>query len=66
MKHADKHSFIVGMMLVVMVIFLITSASMMNHIQIKTAVDGCIEKNGTPNVEKDFLAFNWSFSCQSN
>jgi hypothetical protein len=51
---------------VFMGIFLTASASIMNHIQINTAVKGCVERNMTPNVEKDPLAFNWSFSCERN
>ncbi|WP_153462047.1 hypothetical protein [Sediminibacillus terrae] len=44
-------------------ILLLLSTSVMNHLQINNAANQCVEIGGNPIVEKDLLAFNWSFSC---
>ncbi|CAM3867913.1 hypothetical protein [Cytobacillus oceanisediminis] len=38
--------------------------SVINHRSIDKAVELCEEGKGTPQVEKDVFAFNWSVSCE--
>ncbi|GLB61948.1 hypothetical protein [Cytobacillus sp. NCCP-133] len=38
--------------------------SIINHRSIGKAVELCEEGKGTPQIEKDVFAFNWSVSCQ--
>ncbi|WP_226659156.1 hypothetical protein [Pseudalkalibacillus hwajinpoensis] len=45
--------------------FLIGVPSYFNHQAIESAVDGCEKIGGEVNLEKDILAFNWSFSCEN-
>lgn len=35
-----------------------------NFNSLEITKSACIENNKTPNVEKDFLAINWSVSCE--
>lgn len=44
--------------------FLIGVGSYYNHQAIESAVEGCEKVGGEVNLEKDFLAINWSFSCE--
>ncbi|WP_161805282.1 hypothetical protein [Sporosarcina globispora] len=39
--------------------------SIINQRSIQKAVELYEEEKGTPQVEKDFLAINWSVSCES-
>jgi hypothetical protein len=43
--------------------FLIISA-VLNGNSLTSAKNACIDNNKTPTVEKSFLAFNWSVSCE--
>jgi hypothetical protein len=54
-----------GTLTVVMVIFLIGTQSYFNKKVIKNASDQCFEIGGTPAVESDFLAVNYSFKCET-
>ncbi|QTM98969.1 hypothetical protein ERJ70_06425 [Sediminibacillus dalangtanensis] len=58
-----KMVFLLTGLTIFLAVFLLISTSVMNHLQINNAADQCVEIGGSPNVEKDFFAFNWSFSC---
>ncbi|KGP71777.1 hypothetical protein N782_16660 [Pontibacillus yanchengensis Y32] len=47
-----------------MVLFLYGTQSYFHYKEINLASDRCYEIGGTPIIEKDFLASNYSFSCE--
>lgn len=47
------------------VVFLIGTQSYFNNKEINFASDRCYEIGGTPKVESEFLALDYSFSCQT-
>jgi hypothetical protein len=51
-----KYLFIIAAALIIL--------SIINHRSIDKAVELCEEGKGTPQVEKDLFAFNWSVSCE--
>lgn len=50
---------------VVMVMFLVGTQSYFNNKEIENASEQCYEIGGTPEVESDFLAMNYSFECHT-
>ena len=46
------------------IFFMVGVGSYFNHQVIDTAVEGCEKRGGKVSLEKDFLAINWSFSCE--
>lgn len=51
---------------IVMGIFLLGMQSYFNNKEIENASDQCYEIGGTPKVESDFLAMNYSFECHTD
>ena len=35
-----------------------------NYNSFEDAKNACVENNKTPNIEQDFLAINWTVTCQ--
>ncbi|SDL88952.1 hypothetical protein [Sediminibacillus halophilus] len=60
---ARKMLFLLTGMTIFLVVFLLIATSVMNRLQINNAANQCKEIGGSPNVEKDLFAINWSFSC---
>lgn len=52
------------LLLPLVLFFMIGAGSYFNHQVIDTAVEGCEKIGGKVSLEKDFLAINWSFSCE--
>ncbi|WP_077214835.1 hypothetical protein [Bacillus dakarensis] len=48
------------------VLFLVGMQSYFHYKEIDFATDECYEIDGVPKVEKDFLALNYSFSCEKD
>ncbi|MGR9049530.1 hypothetical protein ACQ4XT_12975 [Halobacillus faecis] len=49
----------------IMGIFLVGTQSYFNIKEINNASDQCYEIGGTPEVESDFMAINYSFECHT-
>jgi hypothetical protein len=54
-------SFIIASTIAILVL---TVAISLNYNSLEHAKGACVDNNKTPKVEKDFLAFNWSVSCE--
>lgn len=63
-KNGSRKWIFLWLLIPVGICFLIGVPSYFNHQVIETAVDGCEKIGGEVNLEKDILAFHWSFSCE--
>lgn len=66
MKSKKKIFLGIGAFSFLTVVFLIGTQSYFNNKIINLASDGCYEIGGSPKLERDFFAINYSFSCQIN
>ncbi|MYL18776.1 hypothetical protein GLW04_02675 [Halobacillus litoralis] len=61
MKKVKTKSFFI----VLAIAFLIlTVAVFLNYNSLEYTKEACFDNNKTPEIEQDFLAFNWSVSCE--
>lgn len=51
------------MVTVIIFSFLVISI-VSNYNSFEDAKNACVENNKTPNIEQDFLAINWTVTCQ--
>ena len=64
MSSGKKVLLMISVLSFLMIIFLFGTKSYFNHQIITLANDRCYEVGGTPVVEKDMWAINYSFSCE--
>lgn len=60
MKKKRKNFFISFVIILSFVLLAIN----LNSNSLKYTKNACIDNNKTPKIEQDFLAFNWSVSCE--
>ncbi|KGR80828.1 hypothetical protein CD31_22280 [Lysinibacillus boronitolerans JCM 21713 = 10a = NBRC 103108] len=65
-KRVIKYVLGIGTLLILSGIFLIGAQSHYNQKEIKIASKLCLENGGQPTIIRDYLALNYSFSCQKN
>ncbi|MEK3822463.1 hypothetical protein MKY20_25640 [Cytobacillus sp. FSL W8-0315] len=53
-----------SIMLCCIVVSFSAMAIISNFNSLESTKNACLENNKTPKVEKDFLAINWSVSCE--
>ncbi|MEA0555193.1 hypothetical protein U1P98_15925 [Lysinibacillus irui] len=66
MKRIIKYVLAVGTLVILSGIFLIGVQSHYNQKEIKIASKLCLENGGQPKIVRDYLALNYSFSCQKD
>ncbi|MRH43258.1 hypothetical protein GH741_11260 [Aquibacillus halophilus] len=60
MKNVKTKSFFIASAITFL---LLTVAIFLNYNSLEYAKEACVDNNKTPKIEQDFLAFNWSVSC---
>ena len=66
MKTKTKMFILIGVLTLVTTLFLVGTQSYFHNKEINYASDKCYEIGGSPKVKSDFLALNYSFSCEVN
>ncbi len=66
LKRVIKYVLAIGTLLILSGIFLIGAQSHYNQKEIKIASKLCLESGGHPKIIRDYLALNYSFSCQKD
>ncbi len=66
LKRVIKYVLGIGTLLILSGIFLIGAQSHYNQKEIKIASKICLENGGHPKIIRDYLALNYSFSCQKD